>query len=243
MFKKTFGLIFVFFLLLQCSIQSAVKWTLETELEFKTDLMKPIDIDDDNVDELIMKGYCTYIIRDQKGTIIEEKLFDDNNYFFIDAVSLDNSPQKELIFQKVYNDTLCLITFESGNKECRVKLFSVKDINPPKGWQGGCGKVYAADLNKDGFSELVCFIRTGYDVHPRGIFVYDYHNKRELWHLLIGGNPYFGSCFCPFLNDNVHSKDNWVIFGTAAHCNGGLANGVDDYSSYVIVLDSKGKLV
>jgi len=243
MFKKIFDLVFVSFLLLQCSIQGAVKWILETELEFKTDLMKLIDIDDDNVDEVMMKEFCTYLIRDQKGTIIKEKLFDDDNYFFIDAVDLDNSAPKDLIFQKVYKDTLYLSIFENDKKEYRVKLFSVKDINPPEGWQGGCGEVSAADLNKDGFSELICFVRTGYDVQPRGVFVYDYHNKRELWHFLVGGNPYFGSCFCPFLNDNIHSKDNWVIFGTAAHCNGGLANGVDDSSSYVVVLDSKGKLV
>lgn len=241
---KKIIIIFAMSLVVFCNCEhSVLKWRLNTEFEFQSEFARPADIDDDGIDELIIKERYIYLIRNQKGTIMEEILLSDTNYIYVQAADLDNKLPQELIFQDTRNDSVFISIAEKNKIIEEFFLFFGKDISPPPGYKGGCAEITASDLNGDGFKELVCFIRTGYDVKPRGVLVYDNHNKRELWHTWVGGNPYAGSCFSISTDDTSRFRDKRIVFGTAGHCNGGFANGIDDSSSYAVAMNDEGKIV
>ena len=244
------------FLLLKSSVFAVTKWELKTEFELQANWVGALDIDDDGIDEIIMAVDFTslsgeqrgniYFIEDQRRNILRQINFADEKYIFLDAVDLDGKLPKDLLFQKTDNETLYVQTIlNMGRRDKRLKIASGKDIRLPEGWDGNINQVGISDINKDGFDDLICFISTAFDLQPRGVMVYDYRNEREIWHFWLGGTPtpkagYLGDCY---LKDTDGDGVDEIIFGTTAPCNGSIANGIDDFHSYVVVLDCNGNLV
>ena len=105
-------------------------------------------------------------------------------------------------------------------------------------WSGDFSRYGILDINNDGNEDIVGSWTTGVPQYPRGLAVYDRSSGRELWHYWIG--PQVRT---PCFEDiNGDGKKEFLI-GTYAPANGAKANGTDDEHTYVMSLDSKGKLL
>lgn len=243
MMKVIYNFLAILFLVLNYHIYAAAKWELKTEFEFQADAAKPLDFNDDGIDEIMITIDYTNLIKDQRGNILGQVNLPNMKFKYVDAVEFDDKSPKDLIFQVLHEETLYVFTIINSERDTKFKVVSGKDASSPKEWGFGIAKVAMADLNKDSFNDFICFIKAGLILQPRGILVYDYHNEKELWHFWIGGNPCVIGHFTHNLADFNGDGENEIVFGTGAPCNGSFANGIDDFHSYVIVLDSRGNLV
>ncbi len=127
-----------------------------------------------------------------------------------------------------------------GNKTKRFKAFIGKDI-VKAGLSGYDGQIIGLkSIEINGNPVLLCIATAGFDLWPRGILAYNFEKNEEQWHYWIGGCPHPNSVVLLDINGDGQKE---IISGTYATCNGAVANGVDDFNSYLIVLNSKGELL
>ncbi|HEC77617.1 MAG TPA: hypothetical protein ENI34_00560 [candidate division WOR-3 bacterium] len=150
----------------------------------------------------------------------------------------EGKPPKELIFQCKKDDTIWLYVYSGDRPMNRFKTICGADNAKPDGWDGWFGDLKLIDANGDGVQDLILTVNSSFDLHPRGLFVYDIKNSREIWHYWIGGSP-------RSLNivDVDDDNDAEIIVTTTAVANGYAVNGFDDRDSYVFVFDKKGVLL
>ena len=241
--KIIYTFLVLFFFIFPYTIHAAARWELKSEFEFQADGAKALDFNDDGIDEIMVTIDYTNIIKDQRGNILGQVNLPRMNFKYVDAVEFDGESPIDIVFQVLHEETLYVFTVINREKDTKFKVVPGKDITSPKEWGFGIAKVGMADLNKDSFNDFICFIKAGLSLQPRGIWVYDCHNERELWHFWMGGNPCVIGQFAQNLTDINGDGEKEIVFGTGAPCNGSFANGIDDFHSYVVVLDSRGNLV
>lgn len=226
---------------LAASLSAARKWTLKPELELQSDYIAVVDLDDDGKDELLVKIDYRNIVRDQKGVIVKQIDFPDANYRFLEEFKLDNDAKKTLLFQRNCNCTLTAHIWKDGIID-EFLVATGEDLHLPEGWHCYMTHAYNIDINKDGYEDLLCFISTPYELQPRGIWVYDIQNQREIWHFWMGGVY----CLHGFGMEDFADMDGDgkidIVLGTISPCNGSFANGIDDYHSYVLSINGDGVL-
>ncbi|MGB9719932.1 MAG: ATP-binding protein [bacterium] len=217
-------------------------WGLKSLYEIETTLMIASDYDKDGIDEIIEGNKCYVFVKDQNGFVSRQfSTLEGNIATPLGFFRLNDTLPPNLFVCVKSGDTVSLrAVFEKTRYH---RAFIGKDIRKTgiSGYDGTIRSAISADINGDGFNEIICRVNTGFDLYPRGIFVYDYKNNRELWHYWIGCNPsWCGSTYCIDI-DNDGKKE--IFFGTDQTSNGALENGLDDLHPWVIALNSEGKLL
>ncbi len=103
------------------------------------------------------------------------------------------------------------------------------------GWDGSVSSVQAIDLDNDGVKELVVGVTVGFDLYPRGIYVYSYPSGKLLWRFLTAGAPSF-----PIFADADGDGFPEMYIKTITSSNGAVVNGRSDDTSYIYCLFHKG---
>lgn len=214
------------------------KLSITSEIEFQADGVCVIQYDNDRCDEFLIHKDFRYYITDQKQVSHFQINIPEENCHFFRCLDLDGKPPRELVFQRKKNDTIWLYIYSGTKLINRFKAIHGKDIRKPEGWDGWLGDVRLIDANDDGCQDLVFTVNSGFDLQPRGIWVYDIRNNHELWHYWIGGSP-------RSLNVVDVDKDgeDEIVISTTAISNGSIVNGISDSKSYVIVFNKKGMVL
>ncbi len=103
------------------------------------------------------------------------------------------------------------------------------------GWDGSVSSVQAVDLDNDGTKELVVGISVGFDLYPRGIYVYSYPSGKLRWHFLTAGSP-----APPQFADADGDGFPEIYFKTITSSNGAVVDGRSDNTSYIYCLYYRG---
>jgi len=241
--KVIFDILAVLMLMFN-GVYASNKWMLRTDFEIQAMSLKPIDCNNDGIDEFMVTIDNRNFVEDWHGNIIKQITLPRKEYSFVGAVKLEDEKDKKFVFQMIEHDTLYLFIYEGNKFLKKFGIVSGNDSHPPEGWDCIVTQVCCADLNKDGFNDLICFLSTSYDRKPRGILVYDYHNAMELWHYWLAGSPCLESVsrFDLLRNARDNERSDFVV-GTNAPGNGNKENGMTDSLSYVVVIDRTGKIV
>lgn len=211
---------------------------LHHEDEFRADAVCVIQYDEDNTDEFLIIKDSRYYLTNQKQTSHFQINMPVPNINFFSCLKIDGKPPKEMIFQQFKDDTVWISIYSETKQILRFPSVIGKDIAPPKGWDGVLNDVALIDGNDDGYQDLLLSVNVAFDLRPRGIWLYDLKNKKELWHFWIGGSP---RTLC-VTDINGDDKDEIIISNTAV-ANGNVANGFQDNISYVIAFDRKGQVL
>jgi nitrogen-specific signal transduction histidine kinase len=214
-------------------------WTLKPIYEREAQNFTVDDFEGDGVDEIIEGIDCFTYIRDQCGIILGQFTARKNDLVCpLGFFKLKDGLSANLFVSILRGDTLFL---RNVYEQKQVIVAIGKDISQAghPGYDAIIWNATASDIDGDGYNEIVCLVNTGFDLWPRGIFVYDYKENKELWHYWIGCNPYpWNDFFCVDINNDNRKE---IFFGTIRSSNGGLENGVDDFHPWVIALSPDGR--
>lgn len=136
----------------------------------------------------------------------------------------------------------CVVRDWDGQVLCQTEGMTGKDIsaqiiNYPN-WDGDFHACEIADLTGDGKNELVLSATAGFDLRPRGLFVYSFPEGIFLWKFLMGGSPNYVQ-----IADIDNDSHPDIFFGTLCPHNEVEANGLSDTIGYVVRLTHDGKEV
>ncbi len=218
-------------------------WEFTPVYESNADWLMPVDINDDGIDELLecKDNYC--YLKSQTGSFIMQYTAGEKAQVYpVGAFQLDTrTSNKEVVLSIVNGDTSQLFIWGKDGTRRIFNAYTGKDIRNVgvRGYDTYIYRTINADVNGDGDEDLICFVATGFDLYPRGVFVYDYKNNKELWHYWMGANPSYSSVY---IIDVDNDQKDEIVLGTLAVANGAIANGIDDAHSWVIVLGLDGKL-
>jgi signal transduction histidine kinase len=105
-------------------------------------------------------------------------------------------------------------------------------------WNGLIYPQLLEDLDGDGRPDLICLAIDGYTINPRGLVVYDFDSGKLKWRFDLTTSIY--SVVCDDF-DGDGSKE--LVCGNYAPKNTELAkNGMDDFNTWLMVLNSRGQL-
>jgi signal transduction histidine kinase len=196
--------------------------------------VSPVDFNGDSIDELVV------ILTDMVVQPENQNLQSLVATRFLDLGTFDNNSicggldSTNLWVTYIRRDSLFLYDLWP-----RREIFVAfgKDLAPPKGWNGYAQQVELSDINADGRLEAVVVIRGGYDLKPRGVFALDWKTGKLLWKFLCGPNP-----IQILLKDIDRDGKTEILCATHAVGNGNIANGTDDFHTYVFLLNSDGNV-
>ncbi|MGC1122492.1 MAG: CHAT domain-containing protein [Candidatus Methanofastidiosia archaeon] len=94
----------------------------------------------------------------------------------------------------------------------------------------------ALDIDNDRRIEVICAVSSGYEIVPRGIYVFEYPTFLDEWYY-----PYAPIVETPTLVDLDGDGDLEILLGSNAPCNGRSVGNTDDRHAYVAVIDLQGK--
>ncbi|MBM3313995.1 VCBS repeat-containing protein, partial [candidate division WOR-3 bacterium] len=107
--------------------------------------------------------------------------------------------------------------------------------DPRRDQSWGINSVSFCDLNGDGEEEALAAVISGYGLQPRGVYAVGPTARTTLWRYGTGFNP--GNIVVGDV-DGDSLED--IIVGCIAPGNGGLENGLDDGTNYVLCLNRDG---
>jgi len=113
-----------------------------------------------------------------------------------------------------------------------------QDIDEDGTWFGTQFSLAIQDLDRDGRQKLVTTAWAGYDLQPRGIYVYDLMSGKEKWQYRIGPTLTPSNVA---IGDVTGDGKLEVVAGSNCSGNGSEANGTDDSHGYIFILDHQGK--
>ncbi|MFO7651137.1 MAG: ATP-binding protein [bacterium] len=194
----------------------------------------PADLNGDSTDDLLVLEHGQLAqVRDLDLTVVSGSRFLDRGTLQPGSEAGGFSLQNLWATTKL-NDTLYLLRLWPFR---RFAVATGKDIAPPAGWDGGLWHVGLADLDGDGALEAFGALVVGFDLRPRGIIVLDWETGREKWRFLTGPNIY------RLLLRDVDGDGRLELLCAAyATGNGGVASGMTDRLTYLLLLDASGNL-
>jgi PAS domain S-box-containing protein len=243
--------IFVLTLITSCNKNEIVEFNLvkgNVDYHTLTSLSFTGDIDNNAYSELILVekdttgeqfNYRMQVIEWESNTHLHSELI-DTDLLDVKAYDLDNNGQKEICYTYLKGDSLFLKIFNPFSN----KIFLNKNIQEVKSrkelhtWDGSCSIENFADLNIDGYPEIILNLSGHYDKTPRGILVYDIINKQELWHYWTG--PLIYNIQVEDLN--LDGKPE-LFFDNSSPGNGVFTDETDDFHNYFVVLNNEGELL
>ncbi len=202
----------------------------------------PIDLNQDGVDEFIMATYKEphFDLRAyrESGAPIWQCNFHGGSYM--------SSPYLFLFAYQPY-----ILTFVLYDPDMRMHVIDKEGQVIIDEWittgsdRDGDGRIHLTgkllcqgDLTGDGRDELVLQFRAGYDQLPRGLVVYDFYNRKELWRFESGA----AISTAKILDVNGDNQPE-LVAGSIAYDNGAEDNGLSDHNSYLLVFDAKGEMI
>lgn len=144
------------------------------------------DLDKDGKSEQIeittnSKGFSSLYIRDSKGYTIDQWNFNGfyiNQPHFNNVFDLNNDGKKEVIVFTKRQDSIFINAVDPLGTN--TFIFKNKFITKFNKYEGKddftINLTVCADLNNDGFSEIIFPINAGFSLIPRKLFAYDYKN-------------------------------------------------------------------
>ncbi|MBM3242006.1 hypothetical protein FJZ31_37520 [Candidatus Poribacteria bacterium] len=119
-----------------------------------------------------------------------------------------------------------------------IKRYFTQDINQNGIWDGGQAIVTVQDLNGDGREEVVATADGGYDLQPRGLYLYDLMSGKELWQYRVGAalgpeNVVIGDV----TGDGIPE----IVASSTSPCTSSEVNGTDDAHGFIFIWDKNGK--
>jgi len=211
-------------------------WTNEYES------MTPIDVDGDGHDEFLNSRHpydTTWIVEVQNvnGETFWQKWppLETRGIGFLD---FDGDGKSEVLVREKIADTVFLLSYSAieGTLENRYKIASGKDIDSSGHWDGNWVPKGILDVDGDGSKELLISVEAGLDLYPRELAALDPQTGELLWIFPMGVRA--GSVRIVDLNGDGKEE---IIFGTSSNANGSAANGTNDSTTYVMVLDCEGE--
>lgn len=157
------------------------------------------------------------------------------------AYDLTGNGRKEIIYTYQQGDSLLIKVydpFSTGNVLFHELVVAGQRRFKERPYHAHSVIENIADLNHDGHPEILLVVEAFYDKYPRGIFVYDFHNRKFLWKYLTG--LLLDQVQIRDLNSDGHLE---IFFNTRAPGNDVYSNNTDDHHTYFIVLDEDGKLI
>ena len=181
-------------------------------------------------------------IADWESDIVIRSLLVWDDLIDVAAMDVSRDGRKEIVLTYRRDNGLYLRVYDPldpvhGDS---LRVDTLLYTGPPRPgdlpWDGGAHFADPADLNGDGYPELILTMVASYAEEPRGILAYDLHNRRTLWRYLMGTAPIHP----PIVADV--DGDGWteILFGTAAPSNGNRANGLPDDESWLVGLRADG---
>jgi signal transduction histidine kinase len=217
-------------------------------------MFETADVDGDNrieAIELTADRYHFFVRKFSRAAVIGPALYQANCAYpigRITPVEIDPTPGMELAiaYKDRTGDSAWVAIVAGADKDrvlCRTKAVrgvNIADRGGPEdyGWDGGIGRCYAVDLNRDGVCEIVLSVGVGFDLYPRGIYVYEYPSGRLLWQFPTAANP--GEIQFQDVNDDTHLE---VFFKTYATSNGAVVGDQSDSTADIFALDNAGQLL
>jgi len=209
----------------------------------------PIDINNDNIDELLEIGNYKQI-PNAPNNLYLRRLFPDRSIFdkpFTGIIQhpitfdLDNDGLQEIIFSQTTPDTAYLSIVSIDGEIKRSIVVATKPLSLPNSntetWDCNIKVISFMDVTNDGRLDMLLAVNTGHAYQPRGVYAYDYHNNQFEWKYPTGHNIHN-----PQLIDITGDGHREILLGSSAPGNGeGIpVNETDDLHSYLVVLDSLG---
>ncbi len=223
-----------------------LKLTLKTNLNQQLDFFYN-DLDEDGYSEQIdigpnTKGFARLYIRNNKGFTIEQWNFDHKfipmgDRMFISDVNYNG--KKEVFVFTFYNDSIFLNAVDPlGTGTYLFQNHFITKINNYKEEPDfSISKGDYADLNNDGFKEIIFAINAGFALFPRKLFAYDYKNDTLLSSVECG-NIVSGVKAVDLNNDGIPE----ILTNTWAprnYLDSSLKVEYHDTSSYLMIFDNK----
>ncbi len=185
-------------------------------------------------------------VKDHVGRVLEEWPIQEisflpniNNILFSD---INNNQLDEICFLGYNEDSVFLYALEPYSSKFIIERRFIQKVNIYGGqidanvyqWQ-------LADLNNDGYQEVLFNIFAGYSLQPRGIYAYDFKND-SLWHTSAAGNM-----LRLFKVRDIDDDGKLEIYGdqcSTGNCEQGLEKCNDsipytDYASWIMVFDNR----
>ena len=219
---------------------------LKTKLEQQCDFSY-YDLDGDGFSEQIdigsnTKGFARLYIRNNKGFTIDQWNFDHKYIPMVDRMfisDVNNDGKKEVFVFTFDNDSIFLNAVDPlGTGTYLFQNRFITKINNYKGEPDfSIKKADYADLNNDGFKEIIFPINAGFALFPRKLFVYDYKND-TLFSSVECGNILSGVNTVDLNNDSIPE----ILTNTWAPRNykdSALKLDYHDTTTYLMVFDNK----
>lgn len=212
------------------------------------------DVDGDGPTEMIELAsdrYHFWVRRITHEAVLGPALYQancDHRIGFVKPIEIDSTPGMELAvaYQDHAGDS-AWVEIVAGNDKDRVlcRTQAVRGVNRTDrgatgelGWDGGISRCFAVDLNNDGEREIVLSVGVGFDLYPRGVYVYRYPSGSLLWSFITAGNP--GELhFCDADGDG-HQE---IFFKTNATANGAVVGDQSDTTADIFALDNTGRVL
>ncbi|MBC8184106.1 hypothetical protein H8E88_23690, partial [candidate division KSB1 bacterium] len=208
----------------------------------------PIDLNGNGMDELVQvlkvpgsSNRPSHILAKSFNPKIDK--FQKNFYNELSTPTffdINNNGQKEIFISELTPDTTYLHVI---NFEGKILHSFIGAINPQKSnkeWYCDIKVVGLIDVNGDNLKDMLLSVTTRHAYQPRGIFAYDFFNKKYVWKYNTGFVPQTIQIL-----DVIGDEKPEIFMGSTAPCNGNekVVNGTDDYHSYRTVLSSNGEFL
>lgn len=202
-----------------------------------------VDLNNDGISEYIRFISNNEIIKDYilllnfaDDTINEQfNLFSKSNIGSIFFEDLNKDGYKEIFAFSQNNDSLFLSIINIKSQSFLEKkqfLLSKPDSAVGDFWDIYPKLIELADVNHDGFNEIVFYINAGHSIYPRGVYQYDFKNKTIL-NKFESGAAILGFSLLDIDYDGI----NEVVLNTASSGNSNVLKGIHDNTSWLIALD------
>lgn len=217
-------------------------------------LFETADVDGDNsleAIELMSDQYHFFVRRFSREAVMGPALYQANSIYpicRIAPIEIDPTPGMELAisYRDRTGDSAWVTVVAGADKDrilCRTKAVRGVDISDrggpqSRGWDGGISRCYAADLNRDGINEIILSVGVGFDLYPRGLYVYEYPSGRLLWQFITAANP--GEILFDDVDGDGHLE---LFFKTYATSNGAVVGDQSDSTADIFALDNTGQLL
>jgi signal transduction histidine kinase len=217
---------------------------ITVERVLRTEGSPVVDINGDGVEEYFVENPDDFsdVIYNQDGTVRAQLNYPTTKErTFLGALDINHDNRKELFFfYRNAGDTAFLrIWFPHGDTFTDQMLFSLPhNAHRPEGWNGRANPGVFMDVNDDGYEDILIPMVAEFDLKPRGIYAYDFHNQKILWFFPMAVLPITAK-----LADLNNDGKQEIVVSTYAPGNGAVVNGFDDNQGMLFVLSKDGKLL
>jgi len=207
------------------------------------------DLDGDNHDEIItipvvanardqrnVSAYSPFgMSGDKPFSYVWDNLLLPGEFVFVPQ-DVDGNEKPEAVLMRRTEEGIIFRTFNEKNTEAE---FPLPFPGRPFGQETQLADPIFRDIDGDGAAEMIADLRTGFEKSPRGIVAYDLAERKLLWDFPTGCYPHQ---LAVADLDGDGSRPEIIFSGWAPH-NDYAANGTNDDTSYLLILDAEGRLL